>query len=181
MFDLKLDGLDEAKELLDTIAAIGNMRPMAELNALDRHDDPGTSNAQVLQWLAEGGRNFVVLSDQEQSELAQTLADVLFIGLVRKGGLAAVKSSDKAQQQARAITARAFKRAAEYWQKRIMYHIGQGEWVGDGDNDLSEPYGESKENEVGFKLPIGIKSGQVIANLNPGTGPKIRFKSQSTK
>lgn len=165
---IKGKGLGRAKKLLKTIKKLGGAIKAAELNAKAREGSDGLDNAQVLDYLAESGRDFVTLSDTEQEEMSGILIDELTEGIKK------VKEADNPEKKAKNVAAKAFIAAALYWQKKITEHIEEQKWIGDG-GDLNEDYASTKEKKYGFRKPIGVATGQVKDNVAPSKR-NIRLK-----
>lgn len=154
-------GLGKAQKMLKTLAKLGNSIKAVELNAKEREGDSDLNNAEVLDYLAEAGRDFVTLSPKEQDKLKEILEEKLGKGIKR------VKESDDPNRKAKEVVAKAFIEAGMYWQERITAHIEEQDWIGDG-GELNEDYAKKKEKEHGFRKPIGVATGQVKDNVQPG-------------
>lgn len=164
MFALSVKGLPAAKKLLKTAEKLGSAIKGAQLNAKSRGDSAKT-NAEILEYLAEGGRDFVTPDSETLRKIEETIAGHLEEGLerIKRGNL---KKSEKAA--ATEIAAKAFKEGATVWNDKISQNISDGKTADGQVEELSEEYARQKQRRYGFTKPIGVATGQVRDNVAPG-------------
>ena len=164
MFKIDVSGLKESKNLLKTIEKLGNVFRGVQLNAKDRKDNSDKDNAQILQHLADHGRDFVSADMDLLNEIDKAVSDEIEKGLQYH---ASNLHTDQSSRLARKIGASAWKKGGITWNEEITRRIEEADWIGSGSAELSEPYGTQKEKKHGFKYPIGKATGQVFDNVSP--------------
>ena len=161
MMSLDVKGLGKAQKLLKVLGKLGNSIRAVDLNAKSRQDSSEKNNAEILEHLAEGGRDFVTPTDETMKKITRALVDNLELEIRKlKTSKASVTGA------AKKAAANAFHAAAMVWQEEITRRIKEQDWVGDG-GDLSPEYAKYKENKYGFQTPIGVATGQVRDNVAP--------------
>lgn len=162
MFTIEPEGLGKAKALLDVVMALGSAIRAVELNAKKRKEGGDNTNAEILEFLADSGRDFVTLSDADKREMESTLVAWLEKGL---GGN--IRSGQDFRAFATEIAAKAFTEAAKFWQDKISENIRNGKSKDGPVEDLSPEYKNQKQKKYGFVYPIGVASGQLRDNVAP--------------
>jgi hypothetical protein len=173
MFQIEHSGLNESKALLESLFKIAGVRRSADLNAKERQEGGGDNNAEILDHLAKGGRDFVTPSKDAQREIDQACLREIEKGLKKYESTASqgriTPSKAMTQSKAKQVMGKALVEAAKEWNKEITRRIEEGDWTGDGDRKLSEEYEKHKQNKYKFAYPIGKATGQVLDNVGPGT------------
>lgn len=177
--DLKAEGLQPIVQKMKALEAMvnGSLYQAVELNSKQRIDYDEPTNAEILQYLAEQGRNFTEMDASELDEIAQAFVDKIeeFMSKVE----AAEKGKDQ-MKAARNTAANSWKAAMLEDMRLVTEHIEEGRFTGGGNKDLSPAYARFKQAAVGFTHPIGKFHGELIDNLNP-KGPASRNIRVKTK
>jgi hypothetical protein len=174
VFQIKHEGLEEANMLLEALAKIAKVKRSADLNSKTRQEtDSVLNNAEIFDFLARGGRDFVTpskkaLSDIDKAALAAIEKGLLKYKVGHKGGRI-TNAGKMTQAQARGVQAKALVAAAQVWMKEITRRINDGDFTGDGDPKLEEEYEKWKQKLYGYAYPIGKATGQLLDNVAPGT------------
>ena len=178
MFEIDEDALNQIEgytAAIKMLAKLGSKIRAVDLHAKNRQEDGGKrglNNAQILEYLADGGRDFVMADDAIVKKTAQAIVDSVmedmqqFLKRVekRKKG----KRPESAEERvATEIASRAFKRAGEVWLEQITENIEAGKWEGDGSDRLNPDYEKRKQAKHGFAYPIGKATGQLLDNVAP--------------
>jgi hypothetical protein len=168
-----LGEIDAFQEALKSIEKIGDVFKAVDLHAKERAEGTGSNNAQILDWLGKQGRDFVTPRDGDVQKIAQAFADSVIEDLGQKlktiGSKTKTGGTITADQIARQISGKAYKKAAQVWLEEITRRIEDGDFDGGGDSKLSPEYEKYKEGKFGFAYPIGKASGQVLDNVSPKT------------
>jgi hypothetical protein len=171
MIQVEVTGLENSMAMLQTLEKIAKVKRSADLNAKQRIEE-GDNNAEILEYLADGGRDFVTpskksLDEMDKSALAEIEKSLATFKVTTTGGRITSKSA-LSQQQAKAVLSKALVAAAQDWMREITRRINESDWIGDGDRQLSEEYEKAKKKKHGFAYPIGKATGQLLANVAPG-------------
>ena len=180
---LETQGLKGVTQVLDALQQLGAQVGAVELHTRKR-DDSDATNAEILRWLAEQGRDFITPSGKDTDEIARTFAAELErrlgkqfsqLNVVDKwvGSGFQKKLSVFATELGSAGLMEAMKKYMDQVSKRIDK---QETNVPPLKTELSDSYKKKKEKK-GW-LDIGKFTGQLIDNLNPdGKGARnIRLK-----
>lgn len=169
--------------MLEALAKIAEKRKSADLNSKQREESDSTlNNAEIFEFLAAGGRDFVTPSSKALDEMDKAAVAAIEKGLARykvgrKGGRL-TNAGRMTQTQANRVQATALMSAAQVWMKEITRRIEQGDFTDTGErtrsggsvlSQLSEEYEKWKRKEYGFAYPIGKATGQLLDNVAPGT------------
>jgi hypothetical protein len=175
--DFKATGLDDAiKELGKMIKALekaGSSIKGVALHSRNR-DDSSASNAQILEWLKEGGRDFVTNSSEDNEALAKVAAAEierrLNTALSKKAVASkAAETGREASQVATEISAAYHMAAMKKYMEQISDRIRSQKSNNGSLKPLSESYADWKKKKVGNAEPIGVLTGQLLDNLD-GSG-----------
>jgi DNA-binding transcriptional MerR regulator len=175
--DFKARGLDEAlkeiKKIIKALEKAGSSIKGVALHARNR-DDSSASNAQILEWLKEGGRDFVTNSSEDNEALAKVAAAEierrLNTALSKKAVAAkAAETGREASQVATEISAAYLMAAMKKYMEQISDRIRSQKSNNGSLKPLSESYAEWKKKKVGNAEPIGVLTGQLLDNLD-GSG-----------
>ena len=186
MITLEVQGLEGSQQMLKMLEFFANMGMGIELNARHRFGEDGEedefdiTNADILDFLDEQGRNFVDPPPVHRMDKAQMKAIEKGVKsipkrmMTKKTNMKRLVNSAKRglssnlQRLAREQMARGLRAAAKEWKKEITRRIEQGDWTGGG-GDLNPEYEAEKLRAVGFAHPIGKRTGQLIDNVAPNT------------
>ena len=191
MLTMEVTGLSEMQFLLKELSKVADVNKGVSLNSVQRDDD--AVNEQILEYLADQGRDFGEISDAEMERIAGAYAveyqkrinslmkkQARAAQRMAKGGLAkgsearaaAFLSGDKGkdgQQVAKQIANACLKKAMDEYMRIVTEHI-ESQTGPDGapleNPKLTESYEKQKMKDVGFAYPIGKRSGQLLDNLN---------------
>lgn len=183
----EVEGLDSVFELLGELnALIGDYGITgAELKSVARKDGHGESNAQIGDWLAEGGRDFFSATTADTDQIAKTVASVIEqrtqalanrmskrsrkIGNMNWTSALTQKSASAIRTDwARATGAAALRAGMREWMAAVDQRMTSQETsTGGGPSKLSERYAAYKARRFGFVIPIGVASGQLRDNFGP--------------
>ena len=166
--DLTAEGMEEAMSVLKRyeVIASGRVNKGVELRANTRQEGKHT-NAEIIQFLAEGGRDFRSISKREVDRVAQKFIDRIDAIFQKVRG----KAGDEAA--ARNATNQGWKAAMKAYMDAVVDNIKNAKWSGDGDKKLSPAYEKKKMDVRGFAYPIGVYTGQLLDALN-SSGPMAR-------
>lgn len=177
MFSIEFgaQGLERMQTVLKTLDKLAKQRLRADLNAKDRepislpHRTMRTdgTNADVMQWLADKGRDFRTQDSSELDRMARAYVDKT------EPQLNKVKEHDNPEKAARNVAAQGLRDMMRRYMLQVSRHIDEGKWTGGGNRELSPQYAIFKETFAKFKKPIGKFSGQLFDNLNQ-KGPNAR-------
>ena len=120
----------------------------------DKGKDIGgkSTNAQVFEWLAAGGRDFGAADDNLNKEIAATFSQELQRQINRKN------------QNVDSAAASIYRKAMKTYRAAVVKRIMSGSAPG-GVKPLSREYREWKEEALGFTHPIGVATGQMLREL----------------
>lgn len=195
---LEAEGLHEMMSTLRTIEQIAGGRHYtgSELTSKTRESvssgsrlimSGGMTNAQVLSWLAEGGRDFRNPGGRED-EIGRSFVKKSIEAIPRKkvmrgytgskGAASLVKALAKrldkdAAKVAKNLASGGYRAAMKEYMKIVSDNIDKGKFEGGGSKDLNEQYAVFKKLHFGFEKPIGKASGQITDAINP-KGPSSR-------
>jgi hypothetical protein len=173
VFKIESKGLEQAGQLLRALEKISKTRMTADLNAKERHDDARLNNAEILQFLASQGRDFVTPSTEALKDIDEAALKEIEQGLAKykvgRSGSRIVNKGDMTEVKARGVMGSALRRAAAEWQKEITRRIEEGDFTGGGDPKLEEEYEKYKLSQYGFAYPIGKATGQLLDNVAPAS------------
>lgn len=159
--------------MLRALEKIAKTKMAADLNAKERHDNATLNNAEILQFLARQGRNFVTPSRDALRDIDKAALKEIEKGLAKykvgRSGSRIVNKGEMNEAKARGVIGNALRSAAKVWQKEITRRIEEGDFEGDGDPKLSEEYEKYKEKLYNFAYPIGKATGQLLDNVRPDT------------
>lgn len=180
---LKAEGMKPIQAKLAALENIvnGSLYKAVELNDKTRSDKQGVfeddkTNAEILGYLKEQGRDFVDTSPSESERVAGA-----FVARIEDFMDKIYSAEGKGIMRAgRNAAANAWKSAMERLMVIVTEHIESGNFTGGGNPELSPAYARFKEAAVGFQKPIGKFSGQLIDNINPN-GPSSRNIKVKTK
>jgi hypothetical protein len=179
VFQVEVTGLENSMAMLRTLEKIAKVKRSADLNAKQRIEE-GDNNAEILEYLADGGRDFVTPSKKSLDEMDKSALDVIEKSLaafkVTTTGGRITNKSALSQQQAREVLSNALMAAAQDWMREITRRINEADWTGDGDRKLSPEYEAYKRKHFKSVYPIGIASAQLLANVAPGSR-NIKFRN----
>lgn len=206
MFTMSLELLTNAPEMLAVLEQIAGGKHYTGAELKGRTRDPVTSdkdgrqlfkggdtNAQVLDWLAKGGRDFrntrgdadrigaafvkhaieaigkhKLLRGYSGSKDSQSMINALAKATAAKTG-----RKVKVENIARSFAGAGFREAMKEYMRVVSENIEKGKFEGGGSKELSKQYAIFKQLHKGFTKPIGKFSGQLPDNLNP-KGPNAR-------
>lgn len=167
---LEAPGMEAVKKQLKYLARVsgGKAYKSAELIAKKRKEGDETS-AQILEYLADQGRDFTDLSDSEIDKVAQAWLDMIF------DRFRIISKQTSEQKAALAASNKGLTEAMLKLMGAVTQHIDEGKFSGGGNPKLSESYEKYKRKRTkgGFAYPIGVFSGQLKDALNPH-GPASR-------
>jgi len=201
MISVEVEGIEEAQAMLKTLETYGNTINAAEVLGHKRESDTGASrdinNAEILEWLADDGRNFYELDDAEMAKIDRKFVAMLSKGLERwthlttkgtqrsmmrtlgrglKSGNLGGALLDQAAKAARQIMGSSLRATCKLYLKIISENVENGRWLGHR-GDLTKEYADYKQKKYGFTHPIGVASGQLRANIAPlSRNIKLRTK-----
>lgn len=177
MIEIEAEGLESAMALMETL----NTKPQIKgitCNTRDRLESNGVNNRQIMEWLAERGRDFFSINDMIVRELDQTMVKAMEKELdkqlkasirrekARKRGNY-IKHSKK--KEANVVATRGFRAAMKRLLQIVNERIdNQVTATGGTPSALSEAYQVEKEFKYGFTIPIGVATGQLRDNIVPG-------------
>lgn len=180
---LETEGLQQITDALDILRQLNSRVGAVELHARKRTDSSAT-NAEILSWLNESGRDFTTNTKAQNEEIAQAFASELErrlgVEFSKKavidkwGGRGGNKQLGKTASE---LSASSLVLACKKWMMQISDRIENEETNVPPLEPLSEDYAERKLNDVGHDK-IGRYTGQLLDNLNPdGLGARnIRLK-----
>lgn len=188
MFELTLEtqGLQPVLEVMEALHELGAKPSAVELNSVSRSDSDQT-NAEILRYLADQGRDFIASSNQDADQIAKAFSDELerrlgdkFSKEVFWDNWGTAKSSTKsAKALANVLSAAAFRAAMMKYMEQVADRIDSQHTNNPPFKaELTDAYAAKKLREFGFTKPIGKASAQLLDNLNPdGLGARnIRLK-----
>ncbi len=171
MINTEIIGGKEAKKLMKKLMDLGNTVIAVEMNSKVRQGKEGVevkvTNAEILGHMADSGRDFVTLKEREAERVDRVLVDTMSEHL----------DSAHDGKSARQVMTRALKKAGELWFGFIGKKIKDADWIGDGSKTLNKEYERQKKKDYeGRAYPIGVASGQLLANVGPNGARNLRFK-----
>lgn len=170
MFALNLEahGLKLMQKRLKMLEKVcgGKAYKAVELRPKQRKDGDHT-NAEIMKFLAEQGRDFRHPDSKELDEIGRAFIkeiETKFKTLAEKTNV---------EKAAKNVSGLGFREAMKVYMASTTERIEEAIWKGDGDKQLSEKYEKFKQRVYGFTYPIGKATGQLLDNLNPH-GPAAR-------
>lgn len=177
MFTIEEDALNQVEgytAALKILEKLGSKIRAVDLHAKQRQEGGrgDLNNAEILDFLAKGGRDFVIADDAMVKKTAEVITESImadmqqFLTKVEKAkkGKRAASAEERVATQ---IATRAFLAAGEVWLEQITENIESGKWEGDGSDKLNPEYEKRKQAKHGFAYPIGKATGQLLDNLAP--------------
>lgn len=141
------------------------------------------TNADIIRYLAEQGRDFRDLNQGQVSLVAKRFLDNMMSRFKKVASTVPKRKPSKRIPRRKPLTQvqRAAKNAANYGLREAMkenmaqvtHNIDNAKWSGGGSSKLSESYAEYKNDTVGFQYPIGKFTGQLLDAIN-AMGPASR-------
>ncbi|MCP4677718.1 MAG: hypothetical protein GY854_19815 [Deltaproteobacteria bacterium] len=167
-----LKEIDAMKKTMQTLEKMGSAVKAAVLKSRQHQNqypevkkDPGLSNRQVLEYMADQGRDFIGPTSNEVTSIAQAYVDEAGKRLAaQNAGKSKIKNPKAAASN---ISGHGFKAAGFRWMEIATDRIEDEGWEGDGEHSLNPEYERKKIEDIGRAHPIGIRSGQVADNLKP--------------
>lgn len=186
MFQLNLEteGLQTIERVLSALQSMGSQIGSVELHTISRKDADAT-NAEILKWLKNSGRDFLTQSSKDNEEVAQAFCSELERVLGKEFSEGAVIDRWEARGAGRdlgqfttELADRTLRAAMTKYADQISERIDDQRSNTGEIADLSDAYKDYKQKAAGFIKPIGKFTGQLMDNLNahgPGRS-KIRVK-----
>lgn len=209
--EIEAEGLEVVNELIEFsrsfLDACGNLVTGCGLHVKPRLDGPeglaDSDNVTIANSLIEYERDFFSLNDWEAGEVAAMFARVVQAQLdtiakrnIRAAGKglkgavqvsAMMKAAEAGtgaigSQAATQVAGKAYKEAMAKWMHIVSDRISNQKTVyGGSPKPLSEMYAEEKQKDVGFTIPIGVRTGQLRENFDPSNTGNIRlYRDKST-
>ncbi len=176
LIDIEAEGMKEAMALLKVLNKIGASIKAVELHGKRRIEGSDNDNADVLDYLSKGGRDFISSDDAMAADAGRAFMREARKRIGQHGGIKGVKGLANAEKVAREITMVGFYAAMDEVKRHIRTRIDTGKTADGGSpDDLSKAYATYKQNKHGFTKPIGKATGQVYDNLAPGKR-NVKFK-----
>jgi viroplasmin and RNaseH domain-containing protein len=153
VISVEAEGLDQATKTLEALKKIGDLVSSAEIRLRSRNPE---SNTMILAKLAEEGRDFISLTDEECDTLAKIYAARVELGVNSK------------TQTMDAVIEDAWVLVMERYKSFIVEHIERGKSATGSLKDLSSATKQMKTRKWGFAYPIGKASGELIEAIKAG-------------
>lgn len=152
---LTLKGDKRAKAMIKALMKLQTAVTGAGLHGKGRVDS-NTNNASI----AEG---FIKLHKRDFFN-TQNVADAAAEAFARAAEQRITKM--KPGQKATGVAMYAWRQGMKAAMAEVIKNINNAKWDGGGKNYLSDDYGDWKEMKLGFTLPIGKATGQLIKNFD---------------
>lgn len=179
------------KQIQDTLKKVGKTITQSKIGGVElvgRPRNDGETFENVLEYLAEGGRDFVSLNDTDADKLAEDFANAIEFDLtkifkkIRRAQKAALAKQSKVgkmfgslkaveQRQVDDMVGRAFKDMMAAYQTIFVDRLNKGtDWQG-VKTPVTPEYGRWRLKEHGVDLSVvGKATGQLLENAtNPAT------------
>ena len=144
--------------MMQTLGAISSRYKNATIPGKGRSD--GRTNAQVGDGLRDQGRNFFE---------TQETADAAAKAFAKHTELAAIKAK-RSPRVADAVVAQVWIAAMKAAANAAVKNIEGGNFEGGGSSTLTPAYAARKQSNVGFTMPIGKATGELLNNLAQHVG-----------
>ena len=167
----------------------------AELSSRDRVNIAGTlytdefSNTELAQWHIDShkSRDVITPTDETAEKCAQAFVDVLEVEIQRmlnrgKGRKPGGPFEDTGNKRgANSLMAMGLRAAMKVYLETCFENLkNQKNSDGSGFADLDPKYAEKKQSDVGFSIPILVRTGQLRDALDPSQIAKnIKFTTKS--
>jgi hypothetical protein len=148
-----MKGDKEARRMMQAVAAISTRFRNATLAGKGRADRG--NNADVAEGLRDQGRNFFE---------TQETADAAAKAFARVTEIVATKAK-RTPTQSDALIGQVWIAAMKAAAARAVENINAGNFEGGGSTSLTPEYSADKQRDVGFTMPIGKKTGDLLNNL----------------
>jgi hypothetical protein len=171
VFNVEPQGLEQAGQMLRALEKIAKTRMSADLNAKERHDNATLNNAEILEFLAGQGRDFVTPSKDALKDIDEAALEEIEKGLAKykvgRSGSRIVNKGDMNESKARGVLGNALRKAAKEWKKEITRRIKEGDFEGGGNQKLEPEYEAWKKKIYSYAYPIGVATKQLLDNVKP--------------
>jgi hypothetical protein len=197
-FDISIEeeGLQEAYNLLQMLQHLGTSISSVELNTIKRkpspYEDPDVNNTDILEYLADQGRDFVSSNANDLQEMEEAFVNEVerrlgaMLSVVKMASKVA-RFSNKfggARKEAASTAGAAFIKMMKVYMEQVADRIDLQDTNNPPFNsELSPEYALVKSRRTGgWIYPIGKLTGQLIDNLNSSgpAGGKIRLRKSSS-
>lgn len=180
---LEVEGMAAAQAVLDAAAKLGSNIGGAELLGKPRLDRPGMTNADVEDFLRQGGRDFCKPTKALEGEIGRLMERRFAKELAR------VQARNKKQKkpvkmtkgQATAVCGIAVKAALQHWMKWAADNIDAGRTADGGQADKVDPIYAARRQKK-YNVPtdaVGKATGELYENLTDKGA--IRVLKHATK
>ena len=149
--DVKMRGFEKLDAKLKEIRKIASGK--ASIRGVELHDiprgDAAIGNSRILEHLRDLGFDFITLTSEEQARISDAFERQAETLLARE------------EVKANGVLASAYRAAMVEYGKVMVEKIEANPYSG----QLSEAYERHKERQFGDAYPVGVATGQLLANL----------------
>lgn len=176
--ELKAEGLEGMEQLLKVISKIGQVGVSGvEFHGTQRKDGSGDNNAQVIQWLKDGGRDYVTPDNRTLVEIAEIFAARAQDDLSQTDAFLSTfkgvhKDPDRLATQ---IAAKAFIEAMDFWRLQILEMLNTNRTVDGTAKPVTEEYAAQRQKDYGVSPDVvGRATGDLLANFADKKAIKLK-------
>jgi hypothetical protein len=156
--------LDQAFELITQLKDAGATIEGGTYQARGRKDNAEITNAELLVWFQEKGRDFISLTDEDK----KVIDEVVCKEIKRRVDRMANREIKSLKNTLNSIFASAIRKGLFAIVSIIEKRIEAGVVAGGGPvRDLTEEYKKVKMRKHGFLYPVGVATGELLDSLQP--------------